>query len=103
MNDGRWTGVVMGVTDDGYVGRVDVVADESLTDVTEDALAAADEYEQTIDDVYAGYAVCSGDDCRSPRVGPFVVDLNGDNARIYCRLCYCADVLRIDPDDVGLI
>lgn len=94
-NNSSRAAVIDGV-DDNVVGG----ADEQLRD--EDALAPTDEYEQTIDDVLNGLSTCSGTDCRSPREGPFVVDMADGDAVVYCRWCYCADVLRIDPWDVGL-
>ena len=81
------------------MGRVDVET-ERLDD--EDALAAADDYEQAIDDALGGYATCADDACRDPRRGPFVIDLGGDDGPVvYCVWCFATNVLRVDPDELG--
>jgi len=79
-------------------GRVD---DERYDD--ENPLAAADDYERTIDDVTDGLSVCAGDDCRAPREGPFVIDLHDDEPVVLCYACFASERFRIDPDDLGLI
>lgn len=70
------------------------------TDDDEDALAPVDDYEQAIDETRAAFRLCSDDDCRDPRRGPFVIDLGGDDAVVVCYGCFATNVLGIDPNEV---
>jgi hypothetical protein len=66
-------------------------------------LAPVDDYEQEADDATDGLGVCSGNDCRNPRQGPFVVDTSDGMEVTYCWYCFATERLRIDPDELGLL
>lgn len=57
-----------------------------------------------IDDLATGLNICSGDDCRNPRQGPYVIDLNAANEgpRCLCYWCFATEVLGVDPADFTL-
>ena len=69
------------------------------TDDDEDALAPVDDYEQAIDDTRA-FRLCSDDDCREPRRGPFLIDMSGDDPAVLCYRCFATNALGIDPNEV---
>lgn len=84
----------------GTGGRVD----EANTYDDAEPLAAADDYEAEIDMALNGQAICEGYDCRSPREGPFLLDLSDrDYPVMFCWHCFAAERLRIDPDEIGRI
>lgn len=45
---------------------------------------------------------CSSENCREPRHGPFLIDIDAPGGAILlCYRCYLQERFAIDPDDVG--
>ena len=67
---------------------------------------ACDEYEQMLDDLLLGLALCTGVDCREPRRGAFVIwqGWDGDEPpQMLCVRCFLSDTMNIDPNEVGCL